>query len=1287
MTLVCQPDEPKAIAVSKVEQFNHDFTPVEARMGDSIWEVLCEHGYCRFDDSRSKYIRTSYFVVQLNGDWLMEVGYDYALQPGDLLRIERLAGKGGGGGGSKGLGIITAIVAIVAAPMTGGMSLFLLVPSAALLLGGMAGVPKQMSNSQSQREGPSSTYSLQSQGNQARLYGTVPRLYGDMLYTPDLAAQPYVEYIGNDQYLYQLFVLTCGRCALKGIFIDETPITAYPNVETQLIPPYGDVTLFPHNVVTSIAVDNIALTNGVVAGPYVTAASKTIATRISCDFAFPGGCYQVNDNGQNVLSEVTLSATAQAVDDNGLPVGNVQTLFNHKAGFATQTPQRISVGVDMPLSPTGRWRVTCTRTGTSKTENNRFQNDVVWTGLRTYLKAEPGVNFGNVTLLAVKMKASDVLNSQTARKFKVRAVGMTPRWSSLMGWSGDVENNSIAWAAADILRNEDYGRGFLSSRIDLPELERLDALWTKRQDSFNGLFDSQLSVWEALSKVLLAGRAAPMYYAGKVEFIRDEPQSLPVQMFSPNNIVAGSFSVQHNWPQSNTPDFVISKYLDKDSWTPSEVDCALPNTIKKKPADVDWFGITNRNQAYREGMFLTASNRYRRRTIRFSVEMEGQVVRYNDLVQISHDIADWGFSGVIREFDANTGRLRTSEPLPFMSANCVIAFRKPNGSMDGPYKITPDPQLADEFDQFGGILVATPVQKASIFISSGIRSDLTMYQFGPSNRNGLKATVRAVKSRGNGLYNIECLNYVPEIYLAETGGVVPFPESPSNLVKPPVGPIIDRITVTETTTPGSQALQVSPAVGAQYYEYQYRQSDSQWAVLLGATQRTAVVINLQRGPQAVRARAVGTAIAGPWITWAGEISGSALGLPELENFTVTAALLSIVLQWDFKGNTRFIADFTSIYVSETPIPSPTTARLLGEFPYPVSSYIMNVGVPGKKLYFFAAVTDKSGRPGPWYNAMVPIEGETSSDPSALMAMLEGQIGASMLTQQLRDEILSLIESGEGLATRITQLQEELVTTKDAIATQLTQLEAQLDDTSSAITQTINQVKADVDGTLSATITMRAQLNVNGKLVTAGIGIGVTPDPDDPTQYNSELIFMASRVAFIGANLDGPLVAPLVIEGENVFMHGLFVKDATITNAKIGNAAVNTLKIAGRSVTIPYFRVRTESSIPGGLLNGWEGTIPEDTEFMIWANTGISWVSSGDASFNIVFSLKVDGVEVRRLNPSGSGPSARPDFNMTLVHGQVLTAGYHEVTLEGSMSIGGAFSSFVRPSLLLLGCMR
>ncbi len=91
---------------------------------------------------------------------------------------------------------------------------------------------------------PSPTYSLSAQGNEARLGQPIPVLYGRHLIYPDLATQPYQEFVNNEQYLFQLHVIGQGEFDLEQVRIEDTPIASFEEVETEIVGTGGSVTCF-----------------------------------------------------------------------------------------------------------------------------------------------------------------------------------------------------------------------------------------------------------------------------------------------------------------------------------------------------------------------------------------------------------------------------------------------------------------------------------------------------------------------------------------------------------------------------------------------------------------------------------------------------------------------------------------------------------------------------------------------------------------------------------------------------------------------------------------------------------------------------------------------------------------------------------------------------------------------------------------------------------------------------------------------------------------------------------
>jgi len=82
---------------------------------------------------------------------------------------------------------------------------------------------------------PSPTYSLGAQGNQARIDQPIPVIYGRHVIYPDFAAQPYVEFSGNEQFIYQLFSIGQGSYTIEQIRIEDTLTSSFDEITTETI--------------------------------------------------------------------------------------------------------------------------------------------------------------------------------------------------------------------------------------------------------------------------------------------------------------------------------------------------------------------------------------------------------------------------------------------------------------------------------------------------------------------------------------------------------------------------------------------------------------------------------------------------------------------------------------------------------------------------------------------------------------------------------------------------------------------------------------------------------------------------------------------------------------------------------------------------------------------------------------------------------------------------------------------------------------------------------------------
>lgn len=809
------------------------------------------------------------FICLVNGKAVMRKDWQRPVTDTDIVSFVVLPQ----GGGSNPLRMVAMIavmaVAAWAGPAIAGAMGFAAKTTAfgiaSMVASGVVGlvgsalvnalIPPQTESGLSSYKSPteaSPTYSVSAQGNSARIGEAIPVQYGRMLCYPDFAAAPYVEYNGNEQYLYELFCIGLGEYDIEAIRIEDTDINSFEEVETEIINPGGELTLFPANVETSNEVSGQEMLKDNTLGPFIANQAGTTANRLAVDVVCSRGLYSLNKKGKLVSKSLQVKFEAQKVDDYGQGVGSWFELGTHTITAATTTPQRFSYTYD--LEENGRYQVRASRLD-AKDLSTTVAHEVDWTGLKAYLVDE-GQTFDGMTLLAVKIRATNNLSSNNSKKINVLCTRKLRTWTPGGGWSVDVlPSQSIAWAFADACR-ADYGGRLSDQQIDLKALYELDRVWSARGDKLNYRVDSKSTVWEVLQTIAKAGRAKPYRQGGMVRIFRDAPQSVPSGMFTMNNIVKDSFSVDYLMPTEETADAIEVEYYDERIWQWKTVVAKMPDSDAEEPVSLKLLGVTDRDQAWREGMYMAACNRYRRKTISLSTEMEGFIPTMGDLVYVSHDMPQWGQSSVVRSWVPNTRRLTVSEPLTWQENKThKIILRKTDGTVAGPYTVT---KGSSDYE-----LVLPVNTNLGNIISTGQTMEPTYVSFGWDETWTQPARVLSIKPSGMFKVDIELINEDNGVHVAEDGE---FPDEVihSQLPGETMRPVVTGLIARSSPRNNSQAvLSWNPAPWANIY-YVEQSADLEHWTRCGETAAPNYTCSVMYGKATYfRVCAVGMA-QGPW---------------------------------------------------------------------------------------------------------------------------------------------------------------------------------------------------------------------------------------------------------------------------------------------------------------------------------------------------------------------------------------------------------------------------------------
>ena len=673
--------------------------------------------------------------------------------------------------------------------------------------------------------GSDPVFSNKGKQNTIRLGEPIEVNYGTNRIYPSLASRPYYQYENNEQFQFSLYCIGQGQYQIDAIQIGDTSIDNFQEVSYETIAPGGLISIFQTNIYTSAEAGGQTLlapneddyvAPGYV-GPFVVSPVGTTVDHIDIDLLYPRGLFLLQSNGSVSELSITTVAEYRAIDDGGSPISAWFTLFTEVATNSTTTAQRVSIGTDVGDA---RYEVRLRRT-TDKNMDTNAGHEVVWDGMRGYLTGD-NPDYGDVTLLAVKIQASGNLNSNTRQLVNVVATRKLPiRDPSTGSWSEPLATRSIIWAFVDVFRNN-YGGRVADNFFDWDSLEVLEDLYAYRGEYFDWTFRDSITVWEAATAICQVGRAVPMLVGSLITMRRNGPLSVPVMLFGPDNIVKGSFEWNVSLWDADEFDSMLVEYTEPDTgYLQEEILVTLPGDTTDHPQPVRMPGIQGRNHAYHQALFLLATRRYIRETFSFETGMEGLIASYGDLIAVSHDIPDWGQSGYILAVEEQTNGLyllHLSQPVEFQSGQSYSMFlRGRQGEALGPYNVI---ELASTTQQ---ILLDTGSEWITDFLLGGTTEPM-IFAFGLTDSVTRYARIVGIEPQGGEKVKIVCTVDEPIVHTFDDLDAPALPEAPAFEDPPDVPPIIevDRLTITVHRADSSVWVSLAwpPISGTAYYLFQ-----------------------------------------------------------------------------------------------------------------------------------------------------------------------------------------------------------------------------------------------------------------------------------------------------------------------------------------------------------------------------------------------------------------------------------------------------------------------------------
>jgi len=608
-------------------------------------------------------------------------------------------------------------------------------------------------------------FSLDARRNKVKIGEPVDNIYGKWRHFPALASRPYNRYENDDQYIYLLFCIGHGSYQIGTKYVEDTDIANLQEVEDEIIQPGGTVTLFRDTVFTSAAVGNLELfapnepEYGEV-GPFTINPAATQVDRLEVDVQFPNGLYKQRDDGVYEIATVQAQFQYRQVDDDNMPLGSWELLEYIDLTLSTDNVIRRTYFADVVAA---RYEIKASRLNVTE-DNYKLRDRIVWEAAKGY--APNNSEYGDVTMWAVKAKATDNLNDNSSNRWNLNVQRLLETYDPETGlWSERIVTRSPIWAAVDMAKAQ-YGARMPNNRIDLAKAASLAATLDAREEYFDWNFNIKSTFWADVKQTLRAGYVIPQLQGTVLTFVRDQARTLPVATFNRSNMKRDSFEWEISSVKEDAHDGVEITYTDENTWERETLICTIGDDPlePENPEQINLVGVINRDKAYRAGLRLRLSRRQQTEQVKFVTGVEGFIPQVGSLCAIYHDVPLWVGGGRVLSVSGNVVTLDTAVTCRADAINRIM-FRNRYGELTSPYDVIYQEGATYAIETVSPVDVSAldfdDLSEPPLFIlgdsAYGYGEHMLLTSATPSGRNEVELTF---------------VNYVPEMY-QQDGAVAP----------------------------------------------------------------------------------------------------------------------------------------------------------------------------------------------------------------------------------------------------------------------------------------------------------------------------------------------------------------------------------------------------------------------------------------------------------------------------------------------------------------------------------
>jgi len=350
-------------------------------------------------------------------------------------------------------------------------------------------------------------------------------------------------------------------------------------------------------------------------GWFMTGRSSTTTNRIYVDVVMPNGIAWITDKGNYVNFNVTFAIEIQQVNSDGVPEGGVWR-FNQNISGATMNARKVTWAFDMP---TARYRIRVARATKRDDAASKEVSNATLFAVRFRVYHPPGTGaYEHCTLLVMQFTAGSGLAAAASRRVTVDCTRLiqAPLYSDTL-----LDTSNPADIVRDAYTDLKYGGARPYSELDIEKFAQLRPQWATTP-GFNAIYDSQITLIEAMQQMLNVVRAIPTPTGKLMSVTQDAPR--PEQFgFDDSNIVVDSTTIGYGFDGEDIPDCLEIVYTNPTTFTEARVYYPSQGA---RPESLELFGCTNADQAYGWAKCVWQDRKLNHKTCEFELEAEGYLL-------------------------------------------------------------------------------------------------------------------------------------------------------------------------------------------------------------------------------------------------------------------------------------------------------------------------------------------------------------------------------------------------------------------------------------------------------------------------------------------------------------------------------------------------------------------------------------------------------------------------------------------------------------------------------------